>query len=85
MFYLYRSGSLIQKCISKQVTVVCIYFLTHNEFVVLYGDDSFNAYNGVTFAFENGFESVEMHQGLSNLDKSIDILIDGSNPLSVDR
>lgn len=34
---------------------------------------------------ENGVESVETHQGLSNLDKPIDILIDGSNPLTLDR
>lgn len=45
-----------------------------------------NAYKGfVLIAFENCVENVEIHQRLSNLDKPIDILIDGSNPLTVDR
>lgn len=45
-----------------------------------------NAYKVfVLNAFENCVENVEIHQRLSNLDKPIDILIDGSNPLTVDR
>lgn len=45
-----------------------------------------NAYKVfVLSAFENCVENVEIHQRLSNLDKPIDILIDGSNPLTVDR